>query len=446
MKKHKSGTFHKISMTVVSCSLAATASFATISPAYAEDADNLLTDMGHTLSDAGIYLQGSYVGQFAAAADGGLHPHSTAYEDQIYVGANFDMKKIAGINGGLFDVDFVNRDGTELPTGNAINVQNIGFNTYMLTEFAWDQKLGDSFEAKFGRLSVDDYFDVDPTVCNGTFMNDGMCGQPGIMLRDTDATWWPLPSWGAWAKQKFGDFALQVGVYQAFPDAAYKVINNHGVWFGDHGGTSDGVWLPVQLTYDTTGSNDPYPVRFMIGDVHGPSSGVSRTGATLMHEGENYLYVLGKINVTRPDLSADRGLWLFATAETASDASTEPEDYSYQIGAVQQGTWASRPGDSINFVVDAEHLSKNEVNLIDTTRLAQPVSMGAYQPMSASNYMMELSYKAVITPWMNLLPNVQYVINPDGNGGNNRGNIPNAFVVGLQFSVDFPGIMGIPNQ
>jgi porin len=50
---------------------------------------------------------------------------------------------------------------------------------------------------------------------------------------------------------------------------------------------------------------------------------------------------------------------------------------------------------------------------------------------------MELNYGAQLTPWLTAKPNLQYIINPDQSAEPTRTkNIPNAFVIGLKFTVD----------
>jgi len=58
--------------------------------------------------------------------------------------------------------------------------------------------------------------------------------------------------------------------------------------------------------------------------------------------------------------------------------------------------------------------------------------------------MIELHYLAQVTPTITLEPNLQYIINPDQSSEPFRTtNIPNAFVIGLKFTVDIGKILGI---
>jgi porin len=58
--------------------------------------------------------------------------------------------------------------------------------------------------------------------------------------------------------------------------------------------------------------------------------------------------------------------------------------------------------------------------------------------------MMELNYGAQVTPSIRMMPNLQYIVNPDQSGEPTRKtNIPDAFVVGLKFTVDLAKLAGL---
>jgi porin len=57
--------------------------------------------------------------------------------------------------------------------------------------------------------------------------------------------------------------------------------------------------------------------------------------------------------------------------------------------------------------------------------------------------MMELNYGAQLTPVVRVMPNLQYIINPDQSAEPYRTkNIPDAFVVGVKFTVDIAKLFG----
>ena len=59
--------------------------------------------------------------------------------------------------------------------------------------------------------------------------------------------------------------------------------------------------------------------------------------------------------------------------------------------------------------------------------------------------MAEIHYKIAPTPWLNVMPNIQYIANPDGLGAlpYPQSNLRNAFVFGLQIEVDAAVLSGL---
>jgi porin len=58
--------------------------------------------------------------------------------------------------------------------------------------------------------------------------------------------------------------------------------------------------------------------------------------------------------------------------------------------------------------------------------------------------MMELNYGAQLTPTVRVMPNLQYIVNPDQSAEPYRPtNIPNAFVVGVKFTIDLGKLFGL---
>jgi carbohydrate-selective porin OprB len=62
--------------------------------------------------------------------------------------------------------------------------------------------------------------------------------------------------------------------------------------------------------------------------------------------------------------------------------------------------------------------------------------------------MLELNYNVQMTPWLGVMPNFQYVINPDGLGSSQypRANEKNAVVFGLQFVIDAAKLLGLSSS
>jgi porin len=60
----------------------------------------------------------------------------------------------------------------------------------------------------------------------------------------------------------------------------------------------------------------------------------------------------------------------------------------------------------------------------------------------------ELNYSMQATRWLQIMPNFQYIFNPDGLSGVlpfPKANLPNAMVIGLQFSIDLLKLLDAPS-
>ncbi len=60
----------------------------------------------------------------------------------------------------------------------------------------------------------------------------------------------------------------------------------------------------------------------------------------------------------------------------------------------------------------------------------------------------EVDYDAYLTPWFDVMPNLQYIVNPDGLGNlpYPKSNLNDAFVVGVQIKIDLATLAGLPSS
>ena len=112
---------------------------------------------------------------------------------------------------------------------------------------------------------------------------------------------------------------------------------------------------------------------------------------------------------------------------TAGPATALLQTY-WQVGLVKKGTFEGRDHDSIGLAVNSSWISST---LIAAQNQANALVPGSTQVQS-SETTIELNYRLQPTPFMSLMPNVQYVIHPNG-----LSSIGNALVLGLQARVTF---------
>ena len=209
--------------------------------------------------------------------------------------------------------------------------------------------------------------------------------------------------------------------------------------------------MPVELGYSTTFANDPLPRNYGIGgwydasdyadpvrDVTGRASVLTGL-APATRFGRSGVFARFDQMVWRPNPDGVQGLTLFGLA-LAGTSGRLTEDYFLELGAVQTGTFAGRPYDTVGFVVNTQKFSPLA---LENITLAQN-AIGLNRRLPTQQVMMELSYGIQLSPAVRVMPNLQYIINPDQTRfPYYTKNIPDAFVIGTKLSVDLFTLAGL---
>ncbi|WP_187273400.1 carbohydrate porin [Methylobacterium sp. WL19] len=398
----------------------------------------------------GLALSANYTGQAAANPIGGIRQGS-AYAGQLFFGIDGDLDRLAGIAGGSFHIAVTNRHGRSLSDdsiGNNTSVQEIfgGGQTTRLTLLSYQQKLFDNrLDVEFGRLVANIAFLNSPIYCN--FQSNSACGNPTFVFKTSNFTFWPVASWGAHAKAWLTNRVfVHGGIYEVNP--LHQQPGDNGLDFSAKGAT--GAIMPFELGYSTTFANDRLPRNYGIGgwydasDYVDPMRDVTGRPAVLTglplgtRFGRSGVYARFDQMVWRPDPTAPQGLTLFGVAMAGTSGRLN-EDYFLEIGALQTGTFAGRPFDTLGFVINTQAFSDLALQNI---RLAQ-ASLGIDRKIPSRQVMMELNYGIQVTPAIRLTPNLQYIVDPDQTRfPTYRKPIPDAFVVGAKLSVDLFTLAG----
>ncbi|UMY18958.1 carbohydrate porin [Methylobacterium organophilum] len=393
----------------------------------------------------------NYTGQGAINPIGGLRQGS-AWAGQVFFGIDGDLNRLAGIEGGSFHIAVTNRHGRSLADdsiGNNTSVQEIygGGQTTRLTLFSYQQKLFDNrLDIEFGRLVANIAFLNSPIYCN--FQTNSACGNPTFVFKTSNFTFWPVSSWGAHAKAWLTDKVFfHVGAYEVNP--LHQQPGDNGLDFSTKGAT--GAIVPFELGYSTTFVNDALPRNYGIGgwvdasDYADPVRDITGNRAVLTglplatRFGRSGIYARFDQMVWRPDPNGVQGLTLFGVAMAGTSGRLN-EDYFLEIGALQTGTFAGRPYDTVGFVINTQKFSPLALSNIEAAQAA----IGLTRSIPTQQIMMEVNYGIQVTPAIRLTPNLQYIINPD----QTRfpfypKNIPDTLVVGAKLSVDLFTLAGL---
>ena len=218
----------------------------------------------------GIALTLTYTGEAAGNPTGGIKQGAT-YAGQVFGGLDFDLKTLAGIDGGAVHFAMVERHGRSDSAdfiGNNTAVQEIyGTQKARLTVFTYEQMLaGGKIDLQVGRSGGNDTFLTSPLYC--FFQSNAICGSPVYIFQVSNFTAFPASGYAGTAKVFLTPKVyLLGGAYAADPRnvAPDEVGYNFGVK------TATGATLPFEIAYGTDFSNDPLPRHYGIGVIYDAS-------------------------------------------------------------------------------------------------------------------------------------------------------------------------------
>lgn len=110
--------------------------------------------------------------------------------------------------------------------------------------------------------------------------------------------------------------------------------------------------------------------------------------------------------------------------------------FDVQGGFDLQAPLSSRPHDAVGLAVAYDRISARQSTRIRAENLLRMQS----KPISMAETDVELDYTAKLGPWMNLTPDLQYLIHPGGgiaDPENKAKTEPNAVVAQLEIDVKF---------
>ena len=171
------------------------------------------------LGERGIGVSARYASESGYNFAGGERK-LLAEAGQFDVGVLLDLGKVMGLKGGAFQATVTWRRGVDLTTeaglGTLQQVQEVygRGQTVRLTQFWYEQRIGERVEVKIGRTNPGEDF----AVFSCHFQNLSFCGaQPGNLVGDY---WynWPVSQWGGRVHVDVrDDLYVQGGVYEVNP-------------------------------------------------------------------------------------------------------------------------------------------------------------------------------------------------------------------------------------
>lgn len=374
-------------------------------------------------SATGITFDAVYTGKPIRNTSGGLRTGGT-YLDNLDLSISADRGSIFGVpglSGFIYGLYNSSNDFSDRYVGDAQSASNIdGASGWRLFEAWLDWSPGESgsFSSRLGLYDLNTEFDVTETASlflNGAHGMGTEFGQTG----ENGPSVFPVSSFALRLKISgttgaYGQLAVLDGVPGDPNDPGSNEIDlssDDGALLVMEGGLSGGAWRKLAVgLWRYTAEFDRLAATTPSGD---PQRG----------NGNDGWYAL-----------ADRTLWsgdgttaaAFLRIGRAEDRFNTFDGY-LGVGASLTGFWPARPDDAVG-------LASATAFTGDEYREAQKLA-GLRADSRETN--VELTYRAPITDWLTLQPDIQYIINPGVDPG-----LDNALTVSLRFELSFHGVPG----
>jgi porin len=399
--------------------------------------NHLLGDWGGLLpkmEDTGITPTLTYVSDIAGNPTGGKR-QGISYDDNIGLGLEFDLNKLAGLEGASFLISVSQRDGDSLSTkdvGNAFSVQQVyGGETFHLVDVAYQQKLfDDKLELSLGRIAAGDDFLV--SAYDYLFMQNGFDGNPvAIFFNSPGMSSYPNATWGTRIKvMPTKRTYLMAGVYNG--DAAIRANDHHGADMSLNGP----VFAIAEAGYKYNGlpGDSQFLGNYKVGAWYDQNSFTDYTTvgyarpASLTRGDWGCYGMFDQVLMPFADPSSNRGLGIFGSVLVSPDQSVSEIPYFFTAGFAARGIFVSRPADVAGFGAVFGEFSSDLRDDEQREQLLDPtVGVHSHESVLEGTYRFSMRKGAIF-----FQPDLQYVIRPGGTG-----QLANAVVLGCQLGVNF---------
>lgn len=380
------------------------------------------------LKDDGLNFRADYVSESFDVVDGGKR-RGTSYAQQVRWGADFDMNKIVGWQGATFHLTFNDRRGDGTSTdfvGNRLPIQEDFGGLYTkLTEASYEQSFDNGrLDIRVGYFAMGNDLGGLSVGCN--FVNAAYCAH--ALTLSGDSGWYNYPNarWGGAIRYRIRpDLAIRTGVYQVNP----KLSVEENAFKPFAAGTI-GAFFPVEIEYDpgVAAGSRVLPGHYKLGAYY-DTSRVARQAEAGTVKGRYGVYVIFDQMILHEG-KGKRGVSVFGEFTAQPEVSSQITRW-FMAGLLKTGTFAGRDSDTVGI---GYIYAKLNPRLRDAHISAASTTVGDEAELAFGEAVIEASYGFQATRWLNIRPDIQYVIHP---GAFSYGHIPNALAIGTQVRTQF---------
>nr|WP_242008518.1 carbohydrate porin [Acetobacter ghanensis] len=388
------------------------------------------------LQKKGFAFSFTYKGEAMGNINGGIR-RGMDYVHELTLQMNFDLGKMAGLEGWSVHTLLMNRAGREVSHDmvgeyyvNLMEVYGLSGHVvaHLVDLYAEKQFLNNRMDITFGRMSLTHVFATSPLICS--FMVT--CSAPVALKLDPGFSVYPKATWGARVRfRPTRDTMIQLGAYQVSP-----LNGNPSGWSWGSEDTT-GLMLPVELTWQPFLTRNRLPGHYVFGYAHDTSRYADALGskpASLLaqpgmersapmdifwFEGDQMIYRMGGRNQMA-------GGYLMAgyIHNTPHVSSISDEAYA---GLSFNGLIPSRLTDRLGIMYSWYHVSDRK-RLGQTYALDAGLSLGSQvRGPQTDSHVIEAYYAIDAVPGVTVQPEFEYMVRPG-----ETSHIPDAALVGLK--------------
>lgn len=416
----------------------------------------LLAQGGMTLS---IVEQSEILGNLT-----GGYRRSADYEGLTTATLQLDTKRAFGWEGGLFNASGLQVHGRNLSTDNLGTLQTASGieadRATRLWEIWYQQQLFDGkADIKVGQQSLDQEFMGSQ---NANYFVNTMFGWPMLPSADLPGGGpaYPLSALGIRGRVHINDsLTFLAGVYNGSPTnnapGDPQIANPGGTSFPVNGGLL--MIAELQFVYPGQGTlveaNEPEPLArtYKIGmwydtedfaDLRYDTTGLSlanpaSSGIPTSHKGNYAFYAVADQMIWRNPTDPDQNINVFVRPMFTPLQDRNLINFSLNAGLTFHEPIFGRDDDTFGLGMGVAQVSNSARGLDLDTAAFNP---GTFSPARHTETYLEATYQYEVTPWLNLQPDVQYVINPGAgiaNPNDPTQKVKNELIVGLRSNITF---------
>jgi porin len=395
--------------------------------------DLLTGDWGGLRTDwenHGVQLRVNYIGEILGNPTGGVR-RGAVYEGRAEFALTVDLEKMAGWSGAAFHANAYQIHGRGLSANdlgnNLLAVSNIeAERTTRLFDLWLEQQLwNDLVAVRLGQLAVDDEF---ITSQYGALFVNSTFGWPGMAATDlpSGGPAYPLSTPGVRVKvQPTDQLSLMAAVFNGDPAGRGLGTPQSRDASGTAFRVNDDAFVIAEAAYvlnqekDATGLPGTYKLggwyhsgRFA--DQRFDTAGLSlanpaSSGLPAQRRGDYAIYAAVDQMVWRAAETKDQGLGVFVRVAGSPSERNEVDVYA-DGGINYKGLLPDRGDDLLGLGIayarigDAASGLDRDLNFFN----------GASRPVRDYEMALELTYRAQVTPWWTLQPDLQVIVHPGG--------------------------------